>query len=551
MPRATVRDPLAGAHETFLYTPAPPRPDAVGVALAYPADYGVAMASLGYLTLFRLLDQRPDVAAQRVTMDALRAGRRLHPQTALLGFSFSFELDILNILKTLELCGIPLRACDRDASHPLVFAGGPVAMTNGEPYADFIDFYLIGDGEEAIGDLIDAWHREAARAGGDRQGLLRRLAQTVPGLYAPALYEVTYAAPDGPVTAITPRFDDVPPVVAKRSLSAAFADVAFSPILTPESYFSSVFLVEVMRGCAHRCRFCMASYATLPPRASDAGALMRAVETGLRHTPKIGLLGALIANHPEFEALCEFLNHQMNAHPDLTLSAASLRADTLTPAMVETFVRGKQRQLTIAIETGSQRLRQRINKRLSEEEIARAAEICARAGLPALKLYGMVGLPDETDDDIEDTIRLIRQLRRDNPRLDLVFGCSSFVPKGATPFQWAPRLDTPQVEKRFERLRRGLVGSAAFRPSSARWDAAQALLSRGDRRLSGFLLRYAAYGGSLGHIRRAMKDGAPGETPSIDWYALRQRPPEETLPWQVVSLGVPNDILYREGQSNA
>lgn len=543
MPRAVA------ASETLLYTPTPPRADAMSVALAYPADYGIAMSSLGYLTLFRILDQRADVAAQRITMDALARGERLKPDTALLGFSFSFELDILNILKTLAQCEIPLLARERTAAHPLVFAGGPVAMTNGEPYADFIDFYLVGDGEDVLGELVTAVQRHRtllASAPEGRLALLRALAAEVPGLYAPALYEVTYAAPDGPILAITPRDATTPARVHKRSLAPDTPDVAFSPILTPQAYFSNVFLVEVMRGCAHRCRFCMASYTTLPARASPTGGLMRAIETGLRHTPKIGLLGALIADHPDFAELCAFLNHQMDAHDGLTLSAASLRADTLSEAIVRTFVRGGQRQLTIAIETGSARLRRRINKHLSEEAIFQAARVCARAGLPSLKLYTMVGLPDETDEDIDDTLRLVRQLRRENPTLSLTLGCSSFVPKGGTPFQWVERLATPAVEKRLERLRRGLVGLAQFRPSSARWDATQALLARGDRRLGPFLLRYAAYGGSLGHIRRAWKDLPKGSLPSQDWFALRARDQNECLPWDVVSLGIPRSILYQE-----
>jgi radical SAM superfamily enzyme YgiQ (UPF0313 family) len=327
--------------------------------------------------------------------------------------------------------------------------------------------------------------------------------------------------------------------------------VTASPILTEASYFGRTYLVEVMRGCAHRCRFCLASYSMLPARGPSLEALISTLEHGLQVSDKIGLLGALIADHPHFPELCEYLSGKLDEHPNLTISAASLRADGLTLPMAQMFKKAGQHQLTIAIESGSELLRRRINKNLKQEAIFNAADIISTAGLPGLKLYGMIGLPDETDADIDATISLLQALHKQFPRLKLIFGCSSFVPKAWTPFQWMPRLPQSLLEARFKALHKGLLKSAQFRPSSAKWDYIQAVLSRGDRRLAPLLVMYYQLGSSIGSFNRAFKalrESHPGiNLPTPDWYALRERPEPEILPWDVLHLGVDKGVLYKEG----
>jgi radical SAM superfamily enzyme YgiQ (UPF0313 family) len=260
----------------------------------------------------------------------------------------------------------------------------------------------------------------------------------------------------------------------------------------------------------------------------------------------VGLLGALISNHPEFPALCEYLD----AKEGLTISSSSLRVDGLTPQIANTFKKGGQRQLTLAIETGSERMRRRINKNLKHDQILQSASVLAQAGLEGVKFYGMVSLPDETDADVEQLAELLKEVRAQNPKLQIHLGCSSFVPKAGTPFQWQPKIDNKLVDHRFGILRKQLLKVADVRASSAKWDYFQAFLSRGDRRLSKLIVRFYNLGGSLGAVNRAFKElKSEGQVdfPELDWYALRERPQDEILPWEMINLGTPKDILWKEG----
>lgn len=530
---------LVSAPETYLYQPTPPQAEALRVGWAYPAPYAVAMSSLGYLSLFAQLDQRPDVAVERLYEETMTRSN-IHDK-ALLGYSFSFELDILSILKTLETAGLPWYARDRAEQHPLVFAGGPVPMTNPEPYADFFDFLVIGEGEEILAEIVAFCQRNR---GLDRPTLLHRLAVEVPGVYVPSLYLVDYGS-DGSLERITPCHDDLPFPIQKRFISDMDSQVTSSPILTEQSYFANTFLVEVMRGCAHRCRFCLASYSMLPARGPSLEAIISRIQTGLKHTHKIGLLGALIADHPQFDELCDFLNTQEG----LRVSGSSLRGDTLTPAIARTFKQGGQKQLTIAVESGSAKLRKRINKHLSHDEILTAARNVAEAGIPSLKLYAMVGLPDETEEDVLQTAELVRDIRKENPKLKVVLGCSSFVPKAWTPFQWQPRPVTKLLETRMRLLEKAVLKVADFRPQSPKWDFIQGVLSRGDRRLAPLLVRFYQLGGSAGSLNRAWKalQSEGISLPPLDGFALRERSETEILPWDVLHLGVSKEILWKEG----
>ncbi|MGE0200498.1 MAG: radical SAM protein [Candidatus Melainabacteria bacterium] len=527
--------------EVFLYTPGVPRTDAVRIGMVYPAPYAVAMSSLGYLMLFKQLDENPLAAVRRINSETYAQYR--NPDAELLGYSFSFELDIFEILNSFAQLGLPARAADRADDAPLVFAGGPTVMSNPEPYADFFDFFVVGEGEEVLQELVSAYHD--VRHLKNRADRLRALAAQVKGVYAPSLYDVSYDSPEGAVTAITPRFDDVPAVVGKRWLENPDAFISSTPILTEDTVFANSFLVEVMRGCAHRCRFCLASYSMLPARGPTVGGLMATLEAGLQHTRKVGLLGALVSEHPDFPALCEYLRQQEN----IRISTSSLRADGLTADIVATLKHGGQQQVTLAVETGSDRLKRRINKNLKNEEVLAAADTVAAGGLQGLKLYGMVGLPDETESDVAALADLVKQIRGANKALKLSLTVSSFVPKGGTPFQWQAKVDNATVKHRQTMLHKALLKVADVRPTSPKWDYVQALLARGDRRLGPLIERFVALGHSLGSLHRADKAlRAEGcRYPSLDWYTLRERPEAEVLPWDLIDLGVPKAILYKEG----
>jgi radical SAM superfamily enzyme YgiQ (UPF0313 family) len=537
--------PAGGAapDETFLYQPQrPTQPDALRMAFFYPADYTVSMAALGYLLLFALLDQRADVAVDRVPLDQLQ--RFKDQPYELIGVSFAFELDIIHILTGLSGFGLPLMAAARNETHPLVFAGGPVPTTNPEPYADFFDFFLVGDGETVL-PAVAAFlrtHRHVARA--ER---LLRLASAFDGVYVPALYAIHYASPTGPIRRIEPLHPEAPFPVRRASVTDMDAFVATSPILSPHSVYGKSFLVEVRRGCAHRCRFCLASYSTLPAKSASVDAIWQAIEAGLAHTDHIGLLGALIADHPEFEELCNRLQARMNQGAALRISTASLRADTLTRQMVETFAQGQQQQVTLAIESGAQGLRQRINKHLNQDAIFQAADTLLQGGMSGLKLYTMIGLPTETDDDVEQTVALARALRKAHPKLKLTVGCSSFVPKAATPFQWQARTDQATLQRRQAAMVSGLRNVAQYRPNSLKWDRVQALFARGDRRLAPWLVQFWQHGGGLGAVNRTYKAMAE-QLPPMAYYVDAPWDVQTVLPWQTLHLGVDASVLWQEAQ---
>ncbi|MEB3245452.1 MAG: radical SAM protein [Vampirovibrionales bacterium] len=529
-----------------LYTPILPtvaRP--MRFALACPGDRRIALSALGYQTLFKLLDTHEAVDAIQLDLDnAASAPAALD----LIGVSFPFELDILNIFKLFESMGKDPLASNRPDE--LWFAGGPVPTSNPEPFVDFFDFFLIGDGEPAFEALIALWQSPGFAALSKAQKLAE-IARSVPGAYVPSLVKVAYEPYELAVTQLRPQEADLAFPVQKASVPPGQmnAYLATSAWVSPESYFPDTYLVEVQRGCAHRCRFCLASYTTLPAQGASLAQLQSAITQGLRYSHKIGLLGALVADHPDFEALCDWLMLQMQQNPEIKLSVASLRADTLTPKIAATMAQGGQKQLTIAIESGAEGLRARINKHLKTEAIFAAAEAALAGGIAGLKLYTMAGLPTEIDADIDATAELIKALKKAFPRLKLTLGCSTFVPKAQTPFQWQARLDTATLKRRLERLRKQTARFAECHFSSPRWDFLQALLARGDRRLGPVLWQWYLAGGGPSALKQCWKAQQKAlQLPSMEAMACDARPTSALLPWSMISLGVSPKVLAQEAE---
>jgi radical SAM superfamily enzyme YgiQ (UPF0313 family) len=287
-------------------------------------------------------------------------------------------------------------------------------------------------------------------------------------------------------------------------------------------------MVEVVRSCPEMCRFCLASYLTLPFRtASLENSLIPAIERGLAVTERIGLLGASVTQHPEFEALLDYLSKPQ--FDRVRLSIASVRTNTVTVKLAQTLAKRDTRSLTIAVESGSQRLRQIVNKKLDNDEIIQAAVNAKAGGLSGLKLYGMAGIPGEEPEDLDETVKMMRSLKKAAPGLRLTLGCSTFVPKAHTPFQWFGV--NPQAEKRLQFLQKQLKPQGIdFRPESYNWSVIQALISRGDRRLSQLLELTRHYGDSLGSYRRAFKQ-LRGQIPELDFYVYSNWSRDRVLPW--------------------
>ncbi|MFB2983201.1 radical SAM protein [Microseira sp. BLCC-F43] len=406
--------------------------------------------------------------------------------------------------------------------HPLIFGGGPVLTANPEPFADFFDIILLGDGENLLGNFIEAYKQVRTA---DRQTQLKHLAK-VPGIYVPSLYEVNYHSPTGAIESIKPIDPEIPAVVEKQTYRGNV--LSASTVVTEKAAWENIYMVEVVRSCPEMCRFCLASYLTLPFRtASVETSLIPAIEKGLEVTDRLGLLGASVTQHPEFETLLEYLSQPK--YDSVRLSIASVRTNTVTVKLAETLAKRDTRSLTIAVESGSEKVRQIINKKLNNDEIIQAAVNAKAGGLSGLKLYGMVGIPGEEPADLDATVTMMREIKKAAPGLRLTFGCSTFVPKAHTPFQWFGV--NSQAEKRLKYLEKELrkIG-IDFRPESYNWSVIQALISRGDRRVSKLLELTRHYGDSLGSYRRAFKE-LRGQLPSLDFYVHANWNQEQVLPW--------------------
>jgi radical SAM superfamily enzyme YgiQ (UPF0313 family) len=525
--------PTLFASERLLFTPATPEVGAIPTIFAFPNEYSVGITSLGYQVVWATLASRRDLQVSRLFTDIHEP---LPGQPELLGYSVSWELDYVNILNGLELLEIPLRSVERDEDHPLVFGGGPVLTANPEPFADFFDVILLGDGEILLGDFIEAY-KEVRTA--DRSTKLQRLAQ-MPGIYVPSLYRVTYHDLTGAIKSIEPVDAQMPPKVEKQTYRGN--TLSASTVVTEKAAWENIYMVEVVRSCPEMCRFCLASYLTLPFRtASLEGSLIPAIQRGLEVTNRIGLLGASVTQHPEFEALLDFLSQP--EYENVRLSIASVRTNTVTPKLAEILAQRGTTSITIAVESGSERLRQIINKKLKNEEIIQAAINAKAGGLKSLKLYGMVGVPGEEMSDVEQTVVMMQNIKKAAPGLRLTLGCSTFVPKAHTPFQWFGV--NPQSEKRLKYLQKHLKPQGIdFRPESYNWSVIQALISRGDRRLSHLLELTRHYGDSLGSYRRAFKE-LRGQLPELHFYVHADWSTDQVLPWSHLQGPLPQATLLK------
>ncbi len=513
---------LPWAAERHLFTPAVPAAGAVPVIWAFPNTYSVGITSLGYQLIWGMFAQRTDVQVSRLFTDG---GESLPALPELVGFSFSWELDYPHIFQLLERLAIPLLSQERENDQPLVFGGGPVLSANPEPFANFFDVIFLGDAEELIPNFLDAYH---ANRHGQRSQKLLKLAQ-IPGVYVPQFYQPIYTSITGSIETIIPH-PEVPPTIKRQTYQGN--TLATSTVVTPHAAWENIYMVEVVRSCPEMCRFCLASYLTLPFRNAEIHrGLIPAIAQGLEVTNRIGLLGPSVTQHPQFSQLLTYLNQpEFDA---LRLSIASVRAATVDELLVTTLARHQTQSLTIAVESGSERLRQVINKKLAQAEIFQAAKIAQTGGLKGLKLYAMVGVPTETAADVQATVDLVQELRKIAPRLRLTLGCSTFVPKAHTPWQWLGV--NPQAEKRLQFLGKhlGKLG-VEFRPESYKDSLVQALISRGDRRLTPVLLLTRHYGVSLGGMRRAFKE-LHGQLPPLDWYVQQNWATDTCLPWQHLS----------------
>ncbi|PYN48174.1 MAG: radical SAM protein [Candidatus Rokuibacteriota bacterium] len=530
----------------------------ISVALVYPNTYAVGMSNLGFQTIYRHLNAMPDVVCERVFMpepadlDEMQRAQMtpfslesLRPLTEfhLVGFSVTYEGDYVNVLRLLGMAGIPLRAAARRPHDPLVLMGGVCAFSNPEPIAPFMDFVVVGEGEELVVELIAAY-----RAGyRDRTGLLASLAG-LEGVYVPERYDVAYAV-DGTVADVVAR-DGAPAVVAKRRLRNVNAFETIAAVKTSQAEYGHMALLEVGKGCGRGCRFCLEGQVYRPVRHRSVDALRETVErmaaSGER---RIGLVGACVSDYPWLGDLLKIVEDN-----GMALSISSLRADSLSEGLVAALARGGHRTLTMAPEAGTERLRRSIRKSISDDQLMTACDLVRAHGIPNLKTYFMIGQPTETTEDVEaipnlagrmlERLRILDPTGRPFGRLTL--SVSSFVPKPWTPFQWAPFDGAESLQSKLEIIKRGVRHFSNVRVlhENPREAALQALLARGDRRVGDFLELAASHEGDW---RRALREWEGDAA----FYTTRHRSIEERLPWDHFDVGVKKAGLLREWERAA
>jgi radical SAM superfamily enzyme YgiQ (UPF0313 family) len=531
-----------------------PSGDRLRVALAFPNTYWVGMSNLGFQTVYRLFNAQDDVVCERVFLPpkqelAELANSRtplitLESQSAVgefdvLAFSVSFEWDYVNVLTMLRLAGIPIYAAERGPRHPLIVIGGAVTFVNPEPLALFADVIAAGEGEVLVPALDHAF-----RAASDRDDLLKLLA-SARGFYVPSFYEPQYG-PEGTLSGyrVAPG-SDAPSPVRKAALKTTEAvDPPATGIFTPDTEFGSRFLVEVVRGCANLCRFCWAGYNYLPVRAFPTDRILELAERARPHSSKVGLVSIALCDHPDIERILTRLSEM-----GYSISPASLRLDDLTEPIVRTLRASGERTITIAPETGSDRLRRVINKTVTNDEILDRADLIFANGFENLKLYYMIGLPTETDDDLvairDQTLELRdRMLRHARPRgtIGRIIGSvNPLIPKPGTAYQWLPMESDANVDRKIKRLRSLTAGidNVYFNIKSERHSYYQALLSLGDRRVAPVI----AAAERNGQNWRA----AVAETGiDADFYIFRDRSNDKVLPWDIIDGGMKASFFHAE-----
>ncbi len=525
------------------------------IALAFPNTYYVGMSNLGFQTVYRLFNADDGVVCERVFLPGrqeLQAARQsgtrlvtLESQTPVgdfdvLAFSVSFEWDYTNVVTMLRLAGVPTYSADRTSRHPLVVIGGAVTFLNPEPLAPFADVVAAGEGEVLVPTLVAS----VATAGRDRDEVQRRLAAQR-GFYVPAFYEPKYG--EGGTLAAYETMPGTPATVPVHKAATRLSqgiDPPATSIFTPDTEFGSRFLVEVVRGCANFCRFCWAGYNYLPVRPFAAPRILDLARAARPHATRAGLVSIALCDHPQIEEILGGL-----VDMGFGLSPASLRLDDLTEPIVRLLRAGGERSITIAPETGSDRLRRVINKTVTNEEILDRAELIFGNGFENLKLYFMIGLPTETDEDlvaIRDLVvrlreRMLAHARGRGSIGRIVASVNPLIPKPMTAYQWLPMQQAVVVDHAARRLRALVAGldNVYFSIKSERHSYYQALLSLGDRRLARAIEIAEQNGG-------AWREATTAAGLDADFYLFRDRSGDAVLPWDIIDGGMKSGFLRSE-----
>jgi len=498
----------------------------IPIALIYPNSYYIGMSNLGIHAIYSLLNSYSEVVCERAFWERDNRAEQLPTLSlesqrplsdfAVLAFSITYELDYFNVVQILKASGIPLYAADRDERHPLVIAGGPCIIANPLPLSPFFDCLCIGEAEAILPAMLPIL---SEGIGGKRDELLKELA-SLPGVYVPL-------APSGT------------PVVRQWASSLDDFPVT-STILTPDTELGNLYLIEVERGCNWGCRFCLVSNAFCPMRFRSIDKLIAQAKLGLKYRKRLGLVGPAVSDHPQLEELLVRFR-QMGAG----LSISSLRMRPLSHIVLREMAKGGARTITLAPEAGSQRLRQVIRKDISEDDIMESMNKVAEQGIKLVKLYFMIGLPTETDEDIDEIINLTLSgkniLDRQQTGCRIALTIAPFVPKAGTPFQWLPMAHIPTLNHRLSLLKNNLSPKGIkVKSESPAWSQVQGVLARGDIKLAEVLANIEEV--SLAGWRQVVEKYHL----DVDFYAHQRWDISQKLPWAILDLGTEPSHLELE-----
>jgi radical SAM superfamily enzyme YgiQ (UPF0313 family) len=512
------------------------------------------MANLGFLTVYGLLSRQPDVVCERAFFpdweereEMTRTGTRpfsLETQRSLdafeiIAFSLSYENDYPNVAAILSMAGIPAERSHRSLHFPLIVAGGPAVFLNPEAMAGIIDIFVLGEAEEVLDEFLELYRN---RRGRDRtEGFLSE-ASSVEGIYVPALYRPHYKE-DGTLASLEAT-EGAPKKVRRRWIEDLNRYSTSSTVFTPEAELSGIHLVEVGRGCSRRCRFCSTGCIYRPVRYRNLASLKPSLEEGMRKGRRLGLVCASLGDFPDLDSLCEWFLESGGE-----LSAPSLRLDTLTDRLLEVLQASGQKTVTLAPEAGSERMRRILHKAFDDRQILEAADRLAEHGIFNIRLYFMVGLPGEQEEDIEAIIDLTKRIRhrflrvaKDTTRMgEITLSVDPFVPKPWSAFQWCAMAEEGILKTRLQRIRHSLQKEPNINVTHglAKWAYLQDLFGRGDRRVLPFVLSGAS---AETNWKRVFRQSSLNP----DFFVYRERPREEFFPWDLIDQGISKDVLYEE-----